>query len=225
MPQLTRVTIRRFCATFGLTLAILLSIYSKGLATPSNARQAVLELNPANTHIDYTLQGWPHVTNGTFQLARGIIRIDPATGKADGSVVVSATSGDSGSHMRDTEMKDSILEVERYPEITFMPQHAEGQRSGQSEFPAAIRGILTLHGKPHEITLNITVQPSGDRFTATAHFAVPYVAWGLKNPSLLIFRCADTVYVDVKTQGQVTWVPAGTADSTPRRSSDAPRLN
>jgi polyisoprenoid-binding protein YceI len=225
MPQVTRVTIRRFCAMFGLTLAILLSIYSKGLATPSNARQGVLELNPANTHIDYTLQGWPHVTNGTFQLARGIIRIDPATGKADGSVVVSATSGDSGSHMRDTEMKDSILEVERYPEITFMPQHAEGQRSGQREFPAAIRGILTLHGKPHEITLNITVQPSGDRFTAAAHFAVPYVAWGLKNPSLLIFRCADTVYLDVKTQGQVTWVPAGTADSTPRRSSDAPRLN
>jgi hypothetical protein len=71
----------------------------------------------------------------------------------------------------------------------------------------------------------MTVQPSGDRFTATAHFAVPYVAWGLKNPSLLIFRCADTVYIDVKTQGQVTWVPAGTADSTRRRSSDAPRLN
>jgi len=221
---MTRVTIRRLCAAFVLTLAMLLTNCPKGLATPSNAQQAVLELNPANTHIDYTLQGWPHVTNGTFQLARGIIRIDPATGKADGSVVVSATSGDSGSHMRDSEMKDSILEVERYPEITFIPQHAEGQRSGQSEFPAAIRGILTLHGKPHEITLNMAVQPSGDRFTATAHFAVPYVAWGLKNPSLLIFRCADTVYVDVKTQGQVTWVPAGKADGGPQRSSDAPRL-
>jgi len=221
---MTRVTIRRLCAAFVLTLAMLLTNWPKGLATPSNAQQAVLELNPANTHIDYTLQGWPHVTNGTFQLARGIIRIDPATGKADGSVVVSATSGDSGSNMRDSEMKDSILEVERYPEITFIPQHAEGQRSGQSEFPAAIRSILTLHGKPHEITLNMAVQPSGDRFTATAHFAVPYVAWGLKNPSLLIFRCADTVYVDVKTQGQVTWVPAGTADGGPQRSSDAPRL-
>ena len=77
--------IRRYCATFGLTLAILLTIYSKGLATPANARQAVLELNPANTHIDYTLQGWPHVTHGTFKLARGTIRIDPATGQADGS--------------------------------------------------------------------------------------------------------------------------------------------
>ena len=206
-------------AKFGLTLAILLTIYSNGLATPPHARQAVLELNPANTHIGYTLQGWPHVTNGTFQLSRGTIRIDPATGKADGSVVVSARSGDSGSHMRDSEMKDSILEVERYPEITFMPQQAEGRRSAQDEFPAAIRGILTLHGTPHEITLNLMVQPSGDRFTVTAHFAVPYVAWGLKNPSLLVFRCADTVYVDVKTQGQVTWVPAGTAEAKFKNAS------
>jgi polyisoprenoid-binding protein YceI len=207
--------IRRYCATFGLTLAILLTIYSKGLATPANARQAVLELNPANTHIDYTLQGWPHVTHGTFKLARGTIRIDPATGQADGSVVVSAISGDSGSHMRDGEMKDSILEVERYPEIIFTPQQAEGQSASRGEFPATIRGILTLHGNPHEITLSMMVQSSGDRFTATTRFAVPYVAWGLKNPSILVFRCADTVYVDVRTEGRVTWVPAGKAEGAP----------
>jgi polyisoprenoid-binding protein YceI len=215
------VTIRRFSVSFGLTLALLFTIYSQCLATASNARQAVLELNPANTHINYTLQGWLHVTNGTFHLVHGIIRIDPATGTADGSVVVSAASGDSGSQMRDSEMKDSILEVERYPEITFMPQQATGQRSAQGEFPATLRGTLMLHGMPHEITLNMMVQPSGDRFTATAHFAVPYVAWGLKNPSLLIFRCADTVYVDLKTQGQVTWIPAGTAGGAPefRRAS------
>jgi len=200
----------------GLTLAILLTICSKVPAAPANARQAVLELNPAYTHIDYTLQGWPHVTHGIFHLARGIIRIDPATGNAGGSVIVSATSGDSGSHMRDSEMKDSILEAKRYPEITFTPQQAEGRRAAQGEFPATIHGILTLHGSPHPITLNMTVHPSGDGgFTATTHFDVPYVAWGLKNPSLLIFRCADTVYVDVSTQGRVTWIPAGAADGAP----------
>jgi polyisoprenoid-binding protein YceI len=207
--------IRRYCATFGLTFAILLTIYPKALATPADTREAVLELNPANTHIDYTLQGWPHVTHGTFQLARGTIRIDPATGKAAGSVIVPVISGDSGSHMRDSEMKDSILQVERYPEITFTPQQAAGQSASRGEFPATIHGILTLHGSPHEITLSMMVQSSGDQFTATTHFSVPYVAWGLKNPSLLVFRCADTVDVDVRTQGQVTWIPAGKADGAP----------
>jgi len=181
----------------------------------------VLQLDPANTRIDYSLQGWPHVTHGTFQLARGVIRIDPATGKAEGSVIVSATSGDSGSHMRDSEMKDSILEVGRYPEITFTPQQTEGQRTPQGEFPATIRGILMLHGSPHQIALTVVVQPSGDRFTATTHFAVPYVAWGLKDPSLLIFRCADTVYVDIKTQGQVTWVPAAARNAAPAHPDPA----
>ncbi len=205
----------RYRATSGLTLAILLTICSTALAAPADRRQAVLELDPANTHIAYSLQGWPHVTHGTFRLKRGIIRIDTATGKADGSVMVSAASGDSGSPMRDGEMKDSILEVQRYPEITFTPRQAAGQRGSRGEFPATIRGILTLHGDPHEITLSMMVQPNGDRFTATTHFAVPYVAWGLKNPSLFVFRCADTVDVDLTTQGQVTWVAAGTASGAP----------
>jgi polyisoprenoid-binding protein YceI len=209
------VTIRRFRRASELTFAILLTIYSAALAAPPSARQAVLELDSANTHIDYTLQGWPHVTHGTFRLERGVIRIDPATGKAGGSVIVAAASGDSHSHMRDSEMKDSILEVQRYPEITFTPQQAQGQRSASREFPATIRGLLTLHGAAHEITLETMVQPSGDRFTATTHFTVPYVTWGLKDPSILLFRCAKTVEVEVSTQGRVTWVPAGTAESVP----------
>ena len=204
------MTTRGCRATCGLALLILLSICSKALAVPASARQAVLELTPANTHIEYTLQGWPHITHGTFQLERGIIRIDPATGKADGSVIVSAASANSGSHMRDSETKASILDVQRYPEITFTPQQAAGQRISRGEFPATIRGILTLHGTSHEITLDTTIRPSADRFTATTHFTVPYVAWGLKDPSLLVFRCAKTVEVDVTTQGHVTWTPAGT---------------
>ena len=208
------VIMRKYCMAAVLMFSILFTIYSKGLAIAANAQEAVLTLEPANTHIDYTLQGWPHVTHGTFHLIRGVIRIDPASGKIEGSVVVSAVSGDSGSSMRDDEMKDSILEAERYPEIIFMPQQAEGRRSSQGEFPATIHGILTLHGSPHEIALKLMVQSNGDGFSATTSFAVPYVAWGLKNPSLLIFRCADTVYVNVKTQGRVTWVPAATVSGT-----------
>ena len=207
------VAIGRFCVRFALTSAILLTVYSKGLTAPANARQAVLQLDPVNTRIDYSLQGWPHVTHGTFQLARGIIRIDPVTGKAEGSVIVSATSGDSGSHMRDSEMKGSILEVGRYPEITFTPRQAEGQRAAQGEFPATIRGILMLHGSPHQIALTVVVQPSGDRFTATTHFAVPYVAWGLQGskPSNL----------SLHRHGLYRYQNAGTGDVGPRRCAKA----
>ena len=91
------VTMRKYCIAAVLMFLLLFTIYSKGLAIAANAQQAVLTLDPANTHIDYTLQGWPHVTHGTFHLMRGVIWIDPASGKTEGSVVVSAVSGDSGS--------------------------------------------------------------------------------------------------------------------------------
>ena len=123
------VIMRKYRVAVVLMFSILFTIYSKGLTVAANPQQAVLTLEPANTHIDYTLQGWPHVTHGTFHLVRGIIWIDPASGKTEGSVVVSAVSGDSGSSMRDDEMKDSILEAERYPDIIFTPQQAEGRRS------------------------------------------------------------------------------------------------
>jgi polyisoprenoid-binding protein YceI len=208
-------------------IAFLPSLYSTANAAApareaaAHAREAILYLDPANTRIDYTLQGWPHVTHGTFRLTRGQLDVDPASGRIGGEVVVSAKSGDSGSRMRDDEMKNSILEVENYPEITFTPQSAEAQHPAQGDFPARISGVLTLHGTAHQIALEAEVQPSGDRFVATTHFAVPYVAWGLENPSLLIFRCADTVYVDVRTAGRVVWVPAGTkgAPLAARRST------
>lgn len=70
-----------------------------------------------------------------------------------------------------------------------------------------------LHGAAHEVTIEMVVRSAGDDFTASGHFAVPYVAWGMKNPSILMFRCADTVDIDVSAHGHVRWVPASSANT------------
>jgi polyisoprenoid-binding protein YceI len=186
---------------------------------PGSQSAAVLTLDPATTQIHYTLQGWPHVTYGTFRLDQGVIRIDPATGKTAGKIVVSAASGDSGSAMRDREMKHGILDVQDYPDIVFTPESAQGHRTPQGAFPAIVYGALSLRGESHPFTMNVSVQSDGNNFTVTTRFAIPYVAWGLKNPSILVFRCADTVYVDVSAQGRVTWESAATAAGSPRASA------
>ncbi|MFI5341652.1 MAG: YceI family protein [Candidatus Methylomirabilales bacterium] len=190
-----------------LALALTLLTLSAAMTAPSGAQEAALELNPAGTRIDFTLRGFPHTVHGTFKLKRGTIRIDSATGRADGLVIVDAASGDSGNRTRDSDMNESVLETQRYPEIRFTPQQVEAQGVPQGEFRVKIRGVFWLHGTEHEVTLDALVRLAGEEWTATTHFVVPYVAWGLRDPSILILRVADKVEVDVNATGHVTWTP------------------
>lgn len=85
---------------FFLTLALI----ALSTASPAPAQEAVLELNPAQTQVSFTLGNVLHTVHGTFKLKQGTVKFDPATGHASGLVVVDATSGDSGSHARDHKM-------------------------------------------------------------------------------------------------------------------------
>src|SRR5271154_4728689 len=170
-------------------------------------RSGALELDPSKTLVEFRLPGSLHTTHGTFKLERGTIIADPATGKAGGSIVVDARSGDTGIGARDNEMRESVLEAQRYPEITFDPQHftLELRRGGQ--FQATMQRVLTLHGGRHDVVLTAQGQFVGDNLTATAHFSVPYVDWGLEDPSVLFLTVAKQVDIDIATTGHVVWTP------------------
>ena len=168
-------------------------------------RSGALELDPSKTLVEFRLPGSLHTTHGTFKLERGTIIADPATGKAGGSIVVDARSGDTGIGARNNEMRESVLEAQRYPEITFDPNHftLEMRRGGQ--FQATMQGVLTLHGGRHDVALTAQGQLVGDNLTATAHFSVPYVDWGLEDPSILFLTVAKQVDIDIATTGHVVW--------------------
>src|SRR6266481_10169531 len=88
-------------------------------AVAAQSQSGTLDLDPAETLIEFRLPGTLHATHGKFKLAHGTISADLATGEASGSIVVDASSGDSGIGARDDRMKSSVLEVQKYPEITF----------------------------------------------------------------------------------------------------------
>jgi polyisoprenoid-binding protein YceI len=186
----------------------LLPVPSRAIWAASGTPMAVLRLDPANTQINFTLKGFSHNTEGSFKLKSGEIRVDPETGNSAGAIVVDAASGQTGIGMRDNQMRESILEVQRYPEISFKPRHAAGHPVLQGDFTVEVSGIMSLHGEPHQMTLQIAVHRSKDDFTAAAHFTIPYVQWGLKNPSVLFLTVADEVVIDVGTAGHVTWTPS-----------------
>jgi polyisoprenoid-binding protein YceI len=139
-----------------------------------------------------------HTVEGSFKLTRGTVRYDFATGKASGEIVIDARSGQSGNDSRDKKMHKTILESERYPEIAFVPDRVEGTPAN-----ANLHGIFRIHGTSHELTMTVKGQPTGDRLDVIAQFVVPYLEWGIKNPSTLFLRVGDKVNIDVHGMGRM----------------------
>ena len=166
-----------------------------------------MELDPAQTHIEFTLNEVLRTAHGTFKLKSGTIRFDPATGQASGLVVVDVASGESGDVKQDRKMHKEVLESRKYPEATFTPVQVVGRLEAQGESPLQLSGIFKLHGKEHDLMLATTVIRTGDQLTASTHLVIPYVDWGLKNPSGLFLRVGNQVEIDIKTVGRLTLPP------------------
>ena len=185
-----------------------LSILALAWPLPLCARDSILVLDPAQTQVTFTLNDVLHTVHGTFKLKQGSIEFDPATGKATGSIVVDTTSGYSGSAPRDRRMHRDILESSRYPEMVFIPSRILGNLSPQGKSQLQLEGLMQVHGAEHPLTVQVTVQISGDQVTAESHFVIPYVHWGMKNPSTFLLRVSDRVDLEVHTAGRLTVAPA-----------------
>src|ERR1700758_500815 len=92
-----------------------------GFPTAARAQETLVALDPAQTKITFTVDTTLHMVHGTFKMKRGEIRFDPATGKASGSIVVDAGSGDSENESRDKKMHKEVLESDKFSEIVFTP--------------------------------------------------------------------------------------------------------
>jgi|HubBroStandDraft_6_1064221.scaffolds.fasta_scaffold29506_6 polyisoprenoid-binding protein YceI len=172
------------------------------------SQELTLELDPANTRIEFTLPATLHTVRGTFALKRGTIHFNPSTGSASGFVVVDATSGETGNSGRDHKMHQEILESQRYPEITFTPTKLSGKVELPGDSTVQVDGVFTLHGADHPLTLTLAAQATGNKLGARTHMVIPYVAWGLKNPSTFMLHVSDKVEVDISSVGRLVAVPA-----------------
>jgi polyisoprenoid-binding protein YceI len=166
-----------------------------------------MHLDPAATEIHWTLGGSAHTTHGTFQLKGGMVSFDPATGAAEGELVVDLATGESGNKDRDAKMQTGVLQSDKYPEAFFHPSKITGAVKPGTTQTVTAEGTFNIHGADHPLTLQINVKLDGNQATATTHFAIPYVAWGMKDPSAFVLRVDKEVAVDVTAHGRVD-IPA-----------------
>jgi polyisoprenoid-binding protein YceI len=168
--------------------------------TPAMAQPAALQIDPAQTKVEFMVGSTLHTVHGTFALKRSSLRFDPATGNIEGEVAIDAASGESGNESRDKRLHQEILESAKYPEIVFRPDRVEGKLAPQGASQVKLHGMFAIHGGEHEITVPVDVQATNGKYQATAHFDVPYVQWGMKNPSTFILRVDKSVTITLRTQ-------------------------
>jgi polyisoprenoid-binding protein YceI len=169
----------------------------------ASAQQSTLQLDPTKTTVNITLGDVLHTVHGTFRLKRGTLQLDPGAGKLTGEIVVDAKSGDTGSKMRDGKMHGEVLESAQYPEITFRPDRVEGTVSSKGKSTVKVHGIFTIHGVDREVEVPAAADLAEDHWNATLHFTIPYVKWGMKNPSALFLRVDDSVQIDIVAAGNL----------------------
>jgi polyisoprenoid-binding protein YceI len=180
-------------------VVVLAACFAAAIAAAA-AQDGAYQLDPAKTSVQFTLGDVLHTVKGTFKLKHGALQLDPA-GKMSGEIVVDATSGDSGSNMRDRKMHKEVLESAKYPEISFRPDRVEGAVAPQGKSSVMVHGMFNIHGANREITVPASIETSGDNWTATVHFTVPYEKWGMKNPSNLFLKVNDSVEIDLTASG------------------------
>jgi polyisoprenoid-binding protein YceI len=195
---------RRKSHSFFIAVFALLAVVS----VPAFAQQHTIEFLPTETAIHFSLKTSLHTVHGAFRLKSGNVTFDPSTGKLDGLVVVDAASGESGNSGRDSKMHKDILESQKYPEITFAPSDLQGDLQMQSDSQIQVRGTFHLHGSDHQILIPVTVHISGSDLTVDSNFDIPYISWGLKNPSTFILRASNTVQLNVHAVGKWMQIPA-----------------
>ena len=194
---------RRARRMIGYALTALAGLLLQALAVSAVAQPIVIRLDPTKTTIEFTLADVLHTVHGTFTLKSGHFEVNPVGGEISGQAVVDAATGNSGGGMRDSRMKKNILEADRYPEITFTPTKFEGDVRTGSPVSVTVTGWFDIHGQRHQISIPMQVWISGEEASASGKFVVPYVAWGMKNPSTFILRVNEQVEIAVSAVGSV----------------------
>ena len=174
------------------------------LAPAALAQHQAFAVNPEASEVKMKLNTTHEVVNGTFHIQSGSINFDRTASLISGMVIVAAGSGKTGNDSRDKKMNKDILKVDQFATVSFSPKTYNGMIADLGDSTIQVSGVFTLLGAAHDLTIPMQIHVDGMKATAKALFVVPYVQWGLKNPSFLIWKAENDVTIDLNLVGQIS---------------------
>lgn len=180
-----------------LTLALSLQVAGSAQVR----QQGSFLVNPSKSSVSFTLPDVLHTVHGSFAIERGSIGFSNTTGAMTGQIEVAAASGHTGNRIRDERMTKNELHAGEFPSVTFAPTQFHGTIPSSGEGTIEVQGQFTLLGHSHPVHLPMKLNVSGTNCHAEGTFVVPYVAWGMHDPSTFLLRVAKEVAIHVELSG------------------------
>jgi polyisoprenoid-binding protein YceI len=174
------------------------------LAPAARAQAWHVVARPAESAVRFSLVTTLHHVEGTAPLTGGELWLDTKSGEARGELTVDARALETGSKGRDRDMHQKVLESAAYPRIAFTAEHVAGAISADGEFDVVLRGRFEIHGESHPLVVTAHVRAAAGQATATTSFSVPYVAWGMRDPSKFVLRAEKEVGVEIDLAAELT---------------------
>ncbi|MGC2403031.1 MAG: YceI family protein [Acidobacteriaceae bacterium] len=175
-------------------------------AQSSKNHSLKVQLDPARTEIHWKVRAGLRTMHGDLKLKNGEFLVNPATGVAEGEILVDATTGQT-SDARDKQMQDAVLENNRYPGMIFHPATFKGGfPAGEGSHDVVADGSFNIHGEDHPLQMPLKVQLSSSEIVATTRFTIPYTAWGMKYPGTFFHRVGKQVEVQITARGSIQQV-------------------
>jgi polyisoprenoid-binding protein YceI len=162
-----------------------------------------IRLEPGKSSVSFSLGATLHTVKGTMRLSGGVVRLDPATHAASGSLRADAASANTGNAKRDRDMHAKVLESARFPEVAFTFEGVDGTIQPAGTSSVRVRGQFAIHGGTHTFSFPATITINGANATGSASFEIPYVRWGMHDPSKALIRVDKAVKVNVSLVGTI----------------------
>ncbi len=200
-----------------MAAAALLPLISQrsSAATPEAGRAGLLTLaiDPARSTLGFTISRRGETIEGRVHAFSGEVIVDPGHPGPGASVIlrVEAASLETGNRIRDRKMRNSHLEVDRFPAILFRSSSVEVSREAAGDPEAAgaepgplspgqrrralLKGVLSLHGVDREILFPAAIRYDNGTLTAEGDLSLRLTDHAIPLPRFLWIVLDDEVKV------------------------------
>jgi polyisoprenoid-binding protein YceI len=157
------------------------------------AQATSYRIDPAACVAGFDLKATGHTVHGTTANVTGEVVVKPDTAdalKLSGKISIGAASLATGNDKRDATMHSKSLLVSSFPTIVFEPERftPSGPAAPSGAIVGTLTGRITIRGQSRPQKMSATLTPRGDRIVAAGTFDVPWLEFGVPDPSFFVVR-------------------------------------